>query len=101
MQHKSVNYSVGALAVLGIIACWMQHWQAKYTYNPLIPQSLLDVYFKPALLFTVIFALVLLLQAVSIYYKKANATAAIAGLVILVGSGLVYPFVASWLLPVP
>jgi hypothetical protein len=40
---KIANYIVAGLALLGIVFCWAQHFQATQALNnPLIPQSLSD-----------------------------------------------------------
>ena len=94
---RAFNYTVAFLAVLGIAACWAEHWQAKQTLSsPLIPQSFSDLYFKPALLFTVLFLIIALLQALSIYFKKSYLVSAITGLVLLIAAGICYPHVVSW-----
>jgi hypothetical protein len=96
---KTANYIVAALAVLGIAFCWAQHFQAKQSFsNPLIPQSLSGIYYKPAILFTVLFTLVIVLQSVSIYFKKAHGVAAVFGLALLVGTSMCYPFIINWFL---
>ena len=96
---KTANYIVAGLAFLGIVFCWLQHFQAQQTLNnPLIPQSFSDVYYKPALLYTGVFGVIIVLQSVSIYFKKAHGVAAVFGLALLVGTGICYPFTINWFL---
>lgn len=94
---KAANYIIAGLAVLGMVFCWLQHFQSKQTLsNLLIPQSLSYMYFRPAILFTVIFGLIILLQGVSIYFRKAHGIAAVFGLAVFFVAGICYPYTVSW-----
>jgi len=96
-SSKTANYIVAGLAVLGMAFCWAQHFQAKQALsNPLIPQSLSDIYYKPALLFTVVYAAVAILQLLSIRYKQAQIAAATIGGVLIVAARICYPYSVSW-----
>ncbi|MFP9099007.1 hypothetical protein ACLI09_08130 [Flavobacterium sp. RHBU_24] len=97
---KTANYIVAGLAVLGIVFCWVQHFQAKQTLrNPLIPQSISELYFKPALLFTVLYSVIAIIQLLSARYKKGQTVAAVLGCVLLVAARICYPYAVSWFMP--
>jgi len=98
-DSKVANYGIIGLAALGILLCWLQHWQAKSAvYNPLIPQSISDIYYKPAILFTLIFSFIILLQWLTLYLKKGRAVSAVFGAIVLVGALISYPYSIGWFL---
>lgn len=97
--HKAANYIVIGLSVLFIVYCWTKHWQMKHqTLNPLIPKSLSDIYYKPALLFTGVFSVIVALQLMGLYSKKWQSFSAIFGAMAVVVAWIVYPYVISWFL---
>ena len=93
---KTANYIVMALAVLAIAYIWVQRWQSRLTLtNPLIPARLSDIHYKPALLFTLLFAVIVLLQCSSLYFKKGYYATAALGVLFVIGGLLFYPFAVT------
>ena len=96
-DSKAANYIITGFALAGIVLCWLQHWQEKHAVrNPLIPQSLSDIYLKPAILFTVVFSFVILLQFLSLNFKKGQTASAVFGAVVVVAAIIVYPYTVGW-----
>lgn len=93
-----LNYCVVCISVLGVLLSWVTYLDFKKHLNPLIPSSLADAYFKPAVLYTVVYAIVVVLQLVSIRYKRAQTAVAVFGAVVIVAGGLFYDVTVGWFL---
>lgn len=96
---NTANYVVAAIALLALLKNWLQYWQAKATLaNPLIPESLRDFHYKPALLFTGIYAVVIVMQLLGVYWGRHQRLLAILGAIVLIAGSLSYTVVTNELL---
>jgi hypothetical protein len=93
-----LNYSVVCLSVLGVLFGWIEYLDFKNNLNPLIPASLAEAYYKPAVLYTAVFAVVIVLQLLSIRYKKAQTAAVVAGGVAVIAAGVFHSWLVGWFL---